>query len=414
MELNLKECFELMVKYNASDLHLKVGAPPIVRKNKELLLLYKSYPPLKERELKTAIEPFLKESSKLKLKTKKQVDFSIGIPKVGRFRLNIFYQRSTLRFVARKIPFELPNYKNLRLPASVQQIVSNIDKTGLILVTGSTGNGKSSTIVAMLNDINKNYSRHIISIEDPIEFLIKDDKCIVTQRELGEDYIDYNSALTASLRQDPDIIFFGELRDTESMEIALDASNTGHLVFSTLHTNNVVDTINRVMGMVSPNKKKLCRMEFAASLRAIICQKLLPTKDNTNLVPAVEILINNPRVRKFLEDENKSSSELQQVIEESKEAWGMQSFNQHLVELVEKGFIDKQTALKNSPSPEKLTLYFSGLNQQNAEQEIKLERNESKRHKNNIDLNRARDIKTHPGQSKLFESSFGLNQKKIK
>ena len=373
MELNLKKCFKLLVKYNASDLHLKVGTPPIVRKNKDLLLLYKDYPPLKEDEIKKAIEPFLKESFKSKLKVNKQVDFSIGLPQVGRFRLNIFYQRSTLRLVARKIPFELPTYKNLNLPDSIKNILSHLDNTGLVLVTGSTGNGKSSTIVAMLNDINHNYSKHIITIEDPIEFLIKDNKCIITQRELGEDYIDYNSALVASLRQDPDIIFFGELRDMEAMEIALSASNTGHLVFSTLHTNNVIDTINRVMGMVSPDKKKLCRMEFASCLKAIICQKLIPTKDNRNLVPAVEILINNPRVRKFLEDENKSTSELQQVIEESKEGWGMQSFNQHFIQLVEKEVISKDTALKNSPSPEKLSLHFSGLNQQNVENKMNIQ-----------------------------------------
>ena len=388
MKLNLKECFELLVKYNASDLHLKVGAAPIVRKNKELLLLYKNYPPLKEEELETALEPFLKEAFKLKLKKNKQVDFSIGISQIGRFRLNVFYQRSTLRLVARKISFELPTYKNLNLPPVIQHINSNVDKAGLILVTGSTGSGKSSTIAAMLNEINKNYSKHIISIEDPIEFLIRDDKSIITQRELGEDYVDYNSALTASVRQDPDIIFFGELRNAESMEIALSASNTGHLVFSTLHTNNAIDTINRVIGMVNPDKKKLCRMEFAASLKAIICQKLMLTKDNSRLVPAVEVLINNPRVRKYLEDESKSTSELQQVIEESQKTWGMQSFNQHLLELVEKEIISKKTALENSPSPEKLTLHFSGLNQKNAESEMNIQYEESEKNHNKIDFNK--------------------------
>ena len=383
MELNLKECFKLLVKYNASDLHLKIGAPPIVRKNKNLLLLYKDASALKTKEIEKAIEPFLNESLKLKLKKKKQIDFSIGIPQVGRFRLNVFYQRSTLRLVARRIPFEVPTYESLNMPKSIKNIVSDIDKMGLILVTGATGSGKSSTIVAMLNDINKKSNKHIITIEDPIEFLIKDNKCLITQRELGEDYIDYNSALTASLRQDPDIIFFGELRDAESMEIALNASNTGHLVFSTLHTNNIIDTINRVLGMVSPEKKKVCRMEFASSLRAIVCQKLLKTKDNNRLIPAVEILINNPRVKKFLEDENKSNSELQQVIEESKETWGMQTFNQHLIELTEKGLISQKTALENSPSPEKLTLQFSGLNQQNRESEMNINYEESEKEAHN-------------------------------
>ena len=371
MELDLKKCFKLLVKYNASDLHIKVGTPPIVRKNKELLLLYKDHPALKSNQIEKAIEPFLTETLKSKLQKNRQVDFSVGVPSVGRFRLNIFYQRSTLRVVARKIPFEIPNYKTLNLPQSIQNIVSNVDKMGLILVTGSTGSGKSSTIVAMLNDINNRYNKHIISIEDPIEFLIQDNKCIITQRELGEDYIDYKTALTATLRQDPDVIFFGEIRDTETMEITLNASNTGHLVFSTLHTNNVVDTINRVMGMVSVEKKKAFRMEFAASLKAIICQKLVPTKDKSSLIPVIEVLINNPRVRKFLEDEDKSSSAVQKVIEESKEAWGMQSFNQHLIDLVEKEVITREIALSNSPSPEKLVLHFSGLSHKNVKGESK-------------------------------------------
>ena len=366
MKLNLKECFEFLVKHNASDLHLKVGTPPIVRKNKKLLLLYKNSPSVTNESLQTTLAPYLKDTFKQKLQRDKQVDFSIGIPSVGRFRLNVFYQRSTLRLVARKIPFDLPTYKDLNLPSIIKKINSNVNKPGLILVTGSTGSGKSSTIVAMLNDINKNHSKHIISIEDPIEFLIKDDKCLITQRELGQDYINYHSALVSSLRQDPDIIFFGELRDTESMEITLSASNTGHLVFSTLHTNNVIDTINRVMGMVSPHKKKLYRMEFANSLKAIICQKLVPTINNQHVIPAAEVLINNPRVRKILENETQSPSELQQVIQESKENWGMQTFNQHLIELEEQGLISKKTALENSPSPEKLTLHFSGLNHNNS------------------------------------------------
>ncbi|MBC6416040.1 MAG: PilT/PilU family type 4a pilus ATPase [Bdellovibrionales bacterium] len=367
MSLDLNECLKLLVEHNASDLHLKVGSAPIVRKNKELLLLYKDGIPLTQEDIEVAIDSFLTESVKKKLKKEKQIDLSIGISKLGRFRLNIFYQRSTLRLVARKIPFKIPTYKDLNLPDSFQNILKNINKTGLILITGSTGNGKSSTIVSMLNDINNRYSKHIITIEDPIEFLIKDKKSLITQRELGIDYLDYNSALTSTLRQDPDIIFFGELRNTESMEITLNASNTGHLVFSTLHTNNVVDTINRVMGMVNPERKKLYRMEFASSLKAIVCQKLVMRKDHTGLIPVLEILINNPRVRKILEDETKSISQLQEIIEESHVAWGMQSFNQHLLELVKKDIISKKIALETSPQPEKLNLIFNGLDHSNSE-----------------------------------------------
>ena len=359
MQLNLRECFELMVKHNVSDLHLKAGVAPVVRKNGELMLLYKEQFHLTHEEISKAIEPFLKPYHKQILMEEKQVDFSYGVSGLGRFRLNIFYQRGTLRLVARNIPFKLPTYESLNLPNIINKIASS-NSTGLILVTGATGNGKSSTIVSMLDDINNNQSRHIITIEDPIEFLIKDKKSLISQRELGADYLNYNLALKATLRQDPDIIFFGELRDFESMETALAAANTGHLVFSTLHTNNVTDTIHRVLGMVHPERKKLFRMEFAASLRAIICQKLVMKKDKSGLIPAVEILINNPRVRALLEEEEKSSSLLNEILEESHEVWEMQSFNQHLITLVEKDMIDKDVALKASPSPEKLNLHFSG------------------------------------------------------
>ena len=215
------------------------------------MFLYKKQFYLSNNDIEKAIEPFLKPHLKQNLIEKKQVDFSYGVQGVGRFRFNIFYQRGTLRVVARSIPFKLPDFKSLNLPEAVKKVL-NTDQKGLILVTGATGNGKSSTIVAMLNDINERMSRHIITIEDPIEFLIEDKKSLITQRELGSDYVNYNLALQSTLRQDPDIIFFGELRDFESMETTLTAANTGHLIFSTLHTNNVTDTIHRVFGYGQP------------------------------------------------------------------------------------------------------------------------------------------------------------------
>ena len=378
MKFDLKDCFDLMAKHKVSDLHLKVGTAPVVRKNGQLMLLYKEKFYLTNEDINEAISSFLKPHQKQTLVEEKQVDFSYGIKGVGRFRFNVFYQRGTLRLVARNIPSQIPDYDSLNLPFSVRKLL-NTNQQGLILVTGATGNGKSSTIVAMLNDINQKYSRHIITIEDPIEFLIEDKKSLITQRELGSDYLNYNLALKSSLRQDPDIIFFGELRDFESMETTLTAANTGHLVFSTLHTNNVADSINRVLGMVSPEKKKLFRMEFAASLKAVICQKLIMKKDGSGLIPAVEILINNPRVRSYLEDEKKSTSLLNEIIETSRDVLGMQSFNQHLIELVEQNQVSKEEALKASPSPEKLHLHFSGLSQKNEEnnrkKELKIDKN---------------------------------------
>ena len=364
MELNLQECFALMVEKKASDLHFKVGTPPVIRKTRFLQLLDKKYPVVTQESLSAAFDNILSPRHKVILSEEKQVDFSYGMKDMGRFRINIFFQRGTLRAVIRHIPFVLPTFQSLYLPDKLQEIIDSATN-GIILVTGATGMGKSSTIAAMLNQINQTKNRHIITIEDPIEFLIRDKKSLVTQRELGTDYINYEMALKSSLRQDPDIMFFGELRDPQSTETALNAANTGHLIFSTLHTNNASETITRILGFFSKEKQSYIRMEFSSCLRAIICQRLLIRKDKKGFIPAIEILINNARVRNILEDVDKSTSSLIQIIESSKDVWGMQSFNQHLIELYKNGYITEKAALRASDAPEKLRLYFGGLSQEN-------------------------------------------------
>lgn len=359
MGLDLLKYLKLMSTQKASDLHLKAGAPPILRINKQLVLASKDAPFLTHKEIQMAVQPLLTPYHQDLLLENKQVDFSHGIKGLGRFRFNVFFQRSTLRVVARHIPFELPDFQSLNLPKTLSTLMNK--NHGLILVTGATGNGKSSTIVAMLNYINKNLSRHIITIEDPIEFLIQDRKSLITQRELGTDYVDYEMALKSSLRQDPDIIFFGELRDSTSTEIALNAANTGHLVLSTLHTNNAAETVIRLLGMFHKEKQKHIRQEFASCLRAIVCQRLVLKKDKTGFYPLLEILVNNSRVKEILEDDKRSAADLDKVIESSKDVWGMQSFNHHLKALYREGLISKETALKTSDSPEDLRLFFHGL-----------------------------------------------------
>ena len=359
MGLDLLKYLKIMSEQKASDLHLKAGAPPILRVNRQLVLAGKDAPFLTHKEIQEAIQPLLSPLHQDMLLENKQVDFSHGVKGIGRFRFNVFFQRSTLRVVARHIPFHLPDFQSLNLPKTLPKLMNK--NHGLILITGATGNGKSSTIVAMLNYINKNFSRHIITIEDPIEFLIQDRKSLITQRELGSDYMNYEMALKSSLRQDPDIIFFGELRDSVSTEIALNAANTGHLVVSTLHTNNASETVIRLLGMFHKEKQKHVRQEFASCLKAIICQRLVLRKDRSGFYPILEILINNSRIKDILEDEKKSPASLNKVIESSKEVWGMQSFNQHLKKLYGKGVITKETALKASDSPEDLHLFFHGL-----------------------------------------------------
>lgn len=366
MGFDLQSCFQLMVKYKASDLHLKAGSVPVIRKDGLLKILYKDHEYLTAKMIETSLEPYLKNYFKQELETNRQVDFSHGLTNLGRFRFNVFYQRGSLRAVIRRIPCEIPTYDDLNLPQVVRNIVTTY-KNGLVLITGPTGQGKSSTIMSMINHINQTQTKHILTIEDPIEFLIEDNKSLITQRELGIDYINYNLALKSSLRQDPNIMFFGELRDFESMETALVAANTGHLVLSTLHTNSAADTINRMLGLVSSNKKNYFRMEFASSLRAVVCQKLAMKKDQSGLIPVIEILLNNPIVRALLEKEDASTSGLNKIIEDGKEVWGMQSFNQHLLELVNKDLISKEKALEISTFPEKLQIYFDGLRHKNNE-----------------------------------------------
>ena len=350
---------KIMSSQKASDLHLKAGAPPILRISRQLALASKEAPCLTHKEIQDAIQPLLNPIHQNMLLENKQVDFSHGVRGLGRFRFNVFFQRGTLRVVARHIPFKVPDFQSLNLPKTLANLMTK--NNGLILVTGATGNGKSSTIVAMLNHINQNFSRHIITIEDPIEFLIQDRKSLITQRELGADYVDYKMALKSSLRQDPDIIFFGELRDAVSTEIALNAANTGHIVLSTLHTNNAAETVIRLIGMFNEEKQRHVRQEFASCLRAIICQRLVLKKDKSGFYPVLEILINNPRVKELLEDDKKSVADLNKVIESSRDVWGMQSFNQHLKSLYSENIISKDAALNASDSPEDLRLFFHGL-----------------------------------------------------
>ena len=369
MEYTLKDLLQLMVEKKASDLHLKAGTPPVVRKNKSLALLSRELPFLSHKIIEELLKPVLKPYHKEDLYTDKQVDFSYGLKGLGRFRFNIFFQRGTLRVVIRHIPSSIPSFDTLGLPKKIQDIVTTT-QAGLVLVTGATGNGKTTTIMAILDYINQCQNKHIITIEDPIEFLISDCKSLITQRELGTDYINYKSALKSTLRQDPDIIFFGEIRCKDSLATALTAANTGHLVFSTLHTKNTSETITRLLGLLG--SEHYFRLEFAACLKSIICQKLIPEKDSNSYIPAVEILINNPRIREILENDTKSTSILPQIIEESQHGWGMQTFNQHLKELLSQGVITQKTALQFSDSPEKLRMFFSGLSHNNSDEQQSL------------------------------------------
>lgn len=288
---------------------------------------------------------------------KKSVDFTYRIGDEFRFRVNIFFQMEGVSAVFRTIPVVLPIISELNLPPIIEEICDNYQR-GIILVTGATGSGKTTTLASMINKINHTRHAHVITIEDPIEFVYKDDKCVINQRSIGQDAIDFKSALRSALREDPDIILVGEMRDLETIEIAINAAQTGHLVLSTLHTLDAKETINRVISMFPIEEQNRIRVSFASVLSAIISQRLIRTLDDKRCA-AVEVLINNHRIKEKILDQR--DQEIYDVIKESKNSLHMQTFDQHLLELVDKGLISNEVALENSTKKENLRISLRNL-----------------------------------------------------
>ena len=345
---------------NASDVHLKVGAKPRIRAKKELITL-DSFPVLSRTDLEDFVNYILKgkEEKKQKLLKEGQVDTSASFPGIARFRANIYYQRSTLGIALRYIPFEIPKFESLNLPPVVRKMALS-HTSGLILVTGPTGSGKSTTLASLINEINELYSKVIVTIEDPIEYLFKDKKSFIIQREVGEDTNDFAGAMKAALREDPDVIMIGEIRDTETAKIALQAAETGHLVFSTLHTINAKETINRFIGMFPLENREQIRLMLANSLIGIISQRLVPRRDRKGVVPVLEILVNNPLIKEALLDPQKFQN-INEYLEKGHEVYGTQTFDQHLLELYQKGWIDAKTVLEYAENPTDIELKMRGL-----------------------------------------------------
>lgn len=339
-------------------MHLKAGIIPVIRKHGYLRPLAANLPQLTGQDIEKMATSIMDEKQRQHFETYKEIDLGYGISGLGRFRFNIFRQRGTVRMVVRNIPHNVPAFKDLMLPELVQDI-ANIER-GLVLVTGVTGSGKSSTLAAMIDHINRTHNKHILMIEDPIEFLIRDRKSIITQRELGVDSTSYSRALRAALRQDPDVILIGEMRDRETIEIALLAAETGHLVLSTLHTMDAHESINRVIASFEPYQQPQIRIQLASVLKAVVSQRLARKADKSGFVPAVEILRNNARVRELIEDPEKTR-EIAQVIEEGRDARGMQSFDQSLMDLVTQELITFEEGLRLSSTPEDFRIRYNGV-----------------------------------------------------
>ena len=353
---NFKSTIGQMVQRNASDLLLKVGRPPTVRVNGELAGL--DMPPLKPEDLKLLAEQVMTPRQVKEFAEKKEADFAIGVPGVGRFRTNIYQQRGTLALRLPRDSLRGEDDSGALPPAVLEEIA--LKARGLILVTGITGSGKSTALAAMINHVNQNRRVNVITIEDPIEFLHRDVMSNISQREVGSDTLSFGSALRHVLRQDPDVILVGEIRDMETLDTALKAADTGHLVFSTLHTTDATQTLNRIISFYPPYQHQEIRMLLATALQAVISLRLVPRADGRGRVPASEVLINTAAVADNIRDIEKALN-IPDLIAEGTVSYGMQSFDQSLMKWFKEGMISYESALFYSTNPSEFALRVSGV-----------------------------------------------------
>jgi twitching motility protein PilT len=356
-DMELNEILQIALRGGASDIHLKAGLPPMFRVDGSLVPLKdgKRLPPEEVARMAFGI---MNEFQKDKFKTSNEVDLAYGVPGLGRFRVNVFQQRGTIGAVLRVIPFKIMSVKELMLPPALEKIA--LEERGLILVTGTTGSGKSTTLAAMIDHINSMETNHIITVEDPIEFLIRDKRSIVNQREIGVDTLSFSQALKSALRQDPDVILVGEMRDIETIETALLAAETGHLVMSTLHTLDASETINRIISAFPPHQQKQIRIQLGSVLRAVVSQRLVPRADGKGRVAAVEIMKTTARIKELIEDKDRTK-EIPDAIAQGNIAYGMQTFDQSLMQLVRGGLIMYQEALRQASNPDDFALRYQGV-----------------------------------------------------
>ena len=346
-----------VVDRKGSDLHMKAGGPPFVRING--VLHATDFPAMTTADCERAALEIMNDEQAGIFKTKGQVDFAFSLPGLGRFRFNVFLQRGSVALAARRVLPGSPGFESLGLPPVVRSLSEEM--RGLLLVTGPTSSGKTTTTAAMINHINSTRRCHILTIEDPIEILHQDRAAIVNQREIGQDAPDFLQALRAAMRQDPDVIFLGEVRDPETVTAALQAAETGHLVISTLHTRDVTETVNRVIDFFEPSQQHQIRVSLANSLRGVVSQRLVPRADSDGLVPAIEVLVMNGRIRDLVIDAQNTHL-IKDIIAESG-FYGMQTFDQALLELYRKKAVSLDDALSASSNPHdfQLALRQEGL-----------------------------------------------------
>lgn len=346
--VKIQQLFKLMVESNGSDLHLTVGSPPGLRVNGEVVRV--KIPALTANDTKRLVYQILTEEQRNEFEKNLELDLSFGIKGLARFRANVFYSKGGVAAVFRQIPSIIPDFKTLNLPNVLIEMtdVSN----GLILVTGPTGSGKSTTLASLIDRLNENEAGHIITLEDPIEFVHPHKNCIVNQREIGTDSLTFQNSLKSLLRQDPDIVLVGELRDAETIEAALTIAETGHLVFGTLHTNSAVQTINRVINVFPADQQDQVRVLLSFVLQGVVSQQLIPKSFEPGRVVAMEVLVPTPAIRNLIREDK--IHQIYSSMQIGQDQTGMMTMNQSLKKHVDAGTIDSDTAMSYSTNPEEL------------------------------------------------------------
>ncbi|NOZ95604.1 MAG: type IV pilus twitching motility protein PilT [Acidobacteria bacterium] len=355
--MHINDILKVAAERHASDIHLKVGAHPVMRVDGKLQVMTEFKRLMQEDTIAMAFS-IMSSRQKERFKHQLEIDIAYSVPGLGRFRCNIFQQRGSVGLVLRLIPARIQTFKELLLPPVLEKICE--EQRGLVLVTGTTGSGKSTTLASMVDYINTRRVEHVMTIEDPIEFLHRDKKSIINQREVDVDTKGFALALRSALRQDPDVILVGEMRDYETIETALLAAETGHLVFSTLHTLDATESINRIISVFPPHQQKQIRIQLSSVLKAILSMRLLPRADGMGRVPAVEVLISTPYIRDCVENKEKTKL-IRDAIAQGTSQYGMQTFDQSLYQLYKNGLITLEEAFRRATNPDEFRLRIQGI-----------------------------------------------------
>jgi twitching motility protein PilT len=355
--MHVNDLLKLAVDQGASDLHLKVGSFPMMRLG-GLLMPVSQEKRLDHEDVVAMSTSIMSTQQREKFKDSQEVDLAYSVPGLGRFRCNVFQQRGTVGLVLRVIPMQIRSIDELGLPAILKQIAE--EERGLVLVTGTTGSGKSTSLAAMIDHVNNTREAHVMTVEDPIEFLHRDSKSIINQREVAVDTKSFAHALRSALRQDPDVILVGEMRDFETIETGLLAAETGHLVFSTLHTLDATETINRIVAVFAPHQQKQIRLQVASVLKAVISQRLIPRADGKGRAPAVEVMVSTPFIRDCIVDKEKTHL-IHGAIASGTSQYGMQTFDQSIFSLYQKGLISYEEALRWASNVDEFKLKVQGI-----------------------------------------------------